>query len=173
MTAWVLVGVGTPRPLAPVHRSQRTIPKVLWASRKGPRQHRLGAAIESGPGHDLICLEVLAFCEAVLPNRLTCRTVSGCCDVGLLPRLRGMAAISMVIGFVSLRHVDIQAAQGLSAVATRCCCIYKNRGLKGDGQCWLSVRLLCRVVLGTAALSIGSRPKFQTSKAVLLYGGSP
>ena len=83
-----------------------------------------------------------------------------------------MAAISMVIGFVSLRHVDIQAAQGLSAVATRCCFIY-NRGLKGDGQCWLSVRLLCRVVLGTAALSIGSRPKFQTSEAVLLYGGSP
>ena len=51
---------------------------------------------------DVMCLEILAFCEAVLPDSLrskaTQRPSGPRCSAKLLPRLCGTAALSMAMG---------------------------------------------------------------------------
>ena len=55
----------------------------------GVKAAPIRTTIQSGTGHDGMCLEDLTFCEAVLPDALT--------SSGFLSRLRRTAVLSVVI----------------------------------------------------------------------------
>ena len=115
-----------------------------------------GSADEGRPPfrHNVMYFKALAFREADLPNddvdiqgQTMNRQRSRRRAVGLRPRVRGAAALSLVcVGFLS--------GCFLSAFMTRCWltseAAWDSRALNGDGdgQCWLSVKLLCQ---GTSA----------------------
>ena len=61
----------------------------------GAKAAPTGAAIPWVTGHGVMCLEGVAFCEAVLLHSLTSKGSQ--CNVRLPPRLRGTAALSMAM----------------------------------------------------------------------------
>ena len=108
-----------------------------------------------------------------MPNRLTskarARIINGREDslFGLLPRLRGAAALSMVMGqcwlsvrlLCSIDYHPSKVIKGLSAVATRCRVTSEagqpRLAFNGDDQGAIRVGFLCGCCVGVLPQALG------------------